>query len=765
MNFTRSTSETMTSFQATLVNTGFGQLVLRDSLGKVAQKWTLSNPKCVIGTGTNCNVSCQLPGIGDHHVLLIIGARQVFIRALAAGLTRNGQNITELVIPGNEPGFDFEIAGHHFQYSRETVSTPVTKEFVQETTPARPLFATAYNDAPTPATSEASGIAGEKITDNISDNISNNATALPSSALTLAPSRLKFTVVRALEKNRQSVPGAPAMTDNGLAAGRPAWVEAIVRDALRPVEERLDDLNGPLQNLERGLRRQQAQLRKARKAALAGADNLPAQPQIVPVLAPELIQSQAFIEQAVQKHAAQLERVTLTVGQIVGRLSDVDQQLTTTQADRQELSLQFQQSNQQIAALQQEMLALFNGLQSQLKQPAQSETNSQTRLWQSNVEAQLAELQATLLTLDDVKTTLAAAVEQNRLLKGDLEVQQQKFGKAISDSTHNAIADAMAQAHNNPETIGQIVGDKVCDNLREQLGARFTNEIAQQLSDSLNNEFAQPLSSQLSTQISAQISTQITSEMTRQFSQVASPAPVAANNDEIVQAVRATLAQMLAPLASTLQSTLQQTIQQAVDQSLQQSVQQTIAPMIEAATTAQARAVAALPQFQLPQVDVNTALPAAATRLPAIEQAFEPVITRAAEPVIEQPQYEPPVNVMPAAMPAPIAAPEQSTINDEYANPAYGAYTNPTHDSQAYPAPTDASQGFDSQPYQPPGYDSRPYEQPAYDAATVEPTPNASSYSSPAHDAPGFDSQAYDAQAYDAQAQDVQAYDSQEYVP
>ncbi len=98
----------MTSFQATLVNTGFGQLILRDSLGKVAQKWTLSNPKCVIGSGTNCNVSCQLPGIVDHHVLMVIGAKQVFIRAMASGLTRNGQNISELVLPGTETEFNFE---------------------------------------------------------------------------------------------------------------------------------------------------------------------------------------------------------------------------------------------------------------------------------------------------------------------------------------------------------------------------------------------------------------------------------------------------------------------------------------------------------------------------------------------------------------------------------------------------------------------------------------------------------------------------------
>ncbi len=134
MNFTRSSSETMTSFQATLVNTGFGQLVLRDSLGKVAQKWTLSNPKCVIGTGTNCNVSCQLPGISDHHVLMVIGAKQVFIRALAPGLTHNGQNINELVMPGNQSDFNLKSLATIFNSRAKASPRPLPKNSFRKPT-------------------------------------------------------------------------------------------------------------------------------------------------------------------------------------------------------------------------------------------------------------------------------------------------------------------------------------------------------------------------------------------------------------------------------------------------------------------------------------------------------------------------------------------------------------------------------------------------------------------------------------------------------
>ncbi len=129
--------------------------------------------------------------------------------------------------------------------------------------------------------------------------------------------------------------------DSGLSTSRPAWVEAIVRDALRPVEERLDELNGPLVNIERRLRRQRAQLRKARKLAQSNPDSALISPQFVPVLAPELIQSQAVIEQYVQRHTAQLEKVTQNVGQIVTRLGEFDQQMGASQAERQALSQQF----------------------------------------------------------------------------------------------------------------------------------------------------------------------------------------------------------------------------------------------------------------------------------------------------------------------------------------------------------------------------------------------------------------------------------------
>ncbi|MCC6509379.1 MAG: hypothetical protein IT423_09745, partial [Pirellulaceae bacterium] len=257
MNFTRSSSETMTSFQATLVNAGYGQLALRDSLGKVSQKWTLSNPKCVLGTGANCNVRCLLPGITDHHVMLVIGAKQVFLRGLAPGLTRHGKNVVELIIPGDESEFSFEVAGHHFQYSRQALSTPVARQFVKESQPAPDATSV-------PATPDLPALPRSS-----SDQPTLAMQETPRASTVETPTtneRMKFTFVRALAKSRLLASHNDEMTSNPSSASeqRPAWVEAIVRDALRPVESRLDDMTGPIQNIERRLRRERARLRKAR---------------------------------------------------------------------------------------------------------------------------------------------------------------------------------------------------------------------------------------------------------------------------------------------------------------------------------------------------------------------------------------------------------------------------------------------------------------------------------------------------------------------
>ncbi|MGN6546635.1 MAG: hypothetical protein ACTHK7_16390 [Aureliella sp.] len=161
----------MTSFQATLVNAGYGQLALRDQNGKIAQKWTLGGPKCVIGAHANCNVRCMLPGIADHHLLLVVGGRQIYVRALAPGVERDGVAVNELVLSGDHTQLAFSLAGHRFEYARVHSTVPIAQPLVEETT---------------------SSSAGKPIGDAAG-----------------APKRLRFTFVQELEKNRARNEASP----------------------------------------------------------------------------------------------------------------------------------------------------------------------------------------------------------------------------------------------------------------------------------------------------------------------------------------------------------------------------------------------------------------------------------------------------------------------------------------------------------------------------------------------------------------------------
>ncbi len=423
------------------------------------------------------------------------------------------------------------------------------------------------------------------------------------------------------------------------------------------------------------IRRQRAQLRKANKRDQAQQELIRTEPQVVPVLAPELIQSQAVIEQYVQSHTSKLETVTQNVQQILTRLSGMDRQLTTTQAERLELSQQFQQNHQQITSMQRDLLALVSGLHAQLQQPVTTEVSRETRVWQSNVESQLAELQATLLTLDDIKSALQTAVEQNRVLKSDLDAQPQKLFKQLNDSIQSSLDDVKAQLAFDPQRIGQTVGDKVCDNLRDLLGTRFTKEVAQQLSDSLNNEFALPLTGQLRQQLSG--------ELNQHIAKMVPPTATPLSSDDLAQSVRATLVELLTPWQDSLQNNLQlsiqqsiqQSVQQAVDASLQQTVEQTLAPMIEATTSAQIRAAVAPLQSQM--------MSSPATSLP----------------IASAPSYVSPVNQAPVQSMQPMPAPMSYEVSHE---PAQATHL----DSPAI------YEGHDSQPYVSPSFNGQAYAAP-----------------------------------------------------
>lgn len=93
-----------------------GQLILRDGSGRAVEQWILKQSKNTLGSGSNCSLKSDLPGLAPLHVLIVNGSRQCFVRALAPGLTQDGIPVNELLLTG--PESHFELAGHRFELLR-----------------------------------------------------------------------------------------------------------------------------------------------------------------------------------------------------------------------------------------------------------------------------------------------------------------------------------------------------------------------------------------------------------------------------------------------------------------------------------------------------------------------------------------------------------------------------------------------------------------------------------------------------------------------
>lgn len=267
---------------ATQIQQPTARLQLRNTHGQVIQQWLVKSNKCTLGSAVSCSLRCELPGVAPYHALLVIGARQIFIRALAPKLTRDGQPFNELLLTNEDS--HFEIAGHRFELSRANASTEVE--------PA--------------ARAEAS-----------------------------SPQRIKFTLARPFElRNRAQLPPithinavqqAADMISDGRSSGDPKWVAQMIQAALQPLECQLHNLAEPLNELQRESRNQR-RLRKRRalrkrKAAAEQSAMVSEDPlQHTHTQPAEQAQLSEQVEAIVVKHSAAMEVLT-------ERVSEVNQQL------------------------------------------------------------------------------------------------------------------------------------------------------------------------------------------------------------------------------------------------------------------------------------------------------------------------------------------------------------------------------------------------------------------------------------------------------
>lgn len=253
------------------------RLLLRNTQGQVVQQWLVKQNKCTLGSAASCSLRCQLSGVAPYHALLVIGARQIFIRALAPKLTRDGRPFNELLLTDEDS--HFELAGHRFELTRNSEELR---------TAARP------------------------------ENSS--------------PERIKFTLARPFElRNRPQSNQLPYANENETNAEPTAsstpetdskWVAQLIQAAIQPLECQLHNLIEPLNELQNESRKQ----RRLRKKRARRKRNSPESEPGVAEDSSQQTVSQQFsqqVDEIVGKHTASIQTVSpqfaQQVDEIVGR--------------------------------------------------------------------------------------------------------------------------------------------------------------------------------------------------------------------------------------------------------------------------------------------------------------------------------------------------------------------------------------------------------------------------------------------------------------
>ncbi len=332
------------------------QLVLRNNLGQVVQQWLVRQNKCTLGNAASCSLRCELPGIAPYHALLVIGARQVFIRALAPKLTRDGRQFNEILL--TEEKSHFEIAGHRFELSRST---------------------------------ETLASAGPK-----ESNTSE---------------RLKFTLARPFElsnRKKHAIPMQSAAaqsvvsTIENQSTTDSAWLAQMIQAAVQPLECQLHNLLQPLSELQSEARKQKRS-RKNRNAARkqeSAEDTTAAEAAQRDADAREAkeVKLNQQVEEIVGKQSAAIDVLTERISDVHSQLSVIERIISderdavavesreTGFAEKAQLDLQ----SEAIGQLQSGVVAVSSAIQR--LQGQQNDQRQSDQVWRDGLQVQLGSL-------------------------------------------------------------------------------------------------------------------------------------------------------------------------------------------------------------------------------------------------------------------------------------------------------------------------------------------------------------------------------------
>ena len=226
-------------------NNPFAKLVAKNEVGQIVQQWLLLQNKCTLGSASSCGLRCQLSGIAPYHALLVMGARQVFIRALAPKLSRNGVMVNELLL--TEDQSTFEIAGHQFELIRNVKTNepassdqPASQNKMKFTL-ARPMeigHVRQPNVVPTQVPPQASA-----------------QTTTPVTAARSIASQ-------AVDQNQASFERLQPKADS--TELQPQWITDLIQSAMLPLERQLNGIIEPLAAVQNELDKRAKLERKRR---------------------------------------------------------------------------------------------------------------------------------------------------------------------------------------------------------------------------------------------------------------------------------------------------------------------------------------------------------------------------------------------------------------------------------------------------------------------------------------------------------------------
>ncbi|MDX1927525.1 MAG: hypothetical protein SFV81_13470 [Pirellulaceae bacterium] len=235
-------------------NSPFAKLVAKNEVGQIVQQWLLLQNKCTLGSASSCALRCQLTGIAPYHALLVMGARQVFIRALAPKLARNGVMVNELLLTEDES--TFEIAGHQFELIRnlkpsEPAAADNPAQNKMKFTLARPMEIGQVRQPTFIPTQPAPQVTA------------NASTAKPIAA--------KPTASQAAAQNPAVEQLQPLQAKADSSELQPQWITDLIQSAMLPLERQLSEIIEPLAAVQNELDKR-AKLERKRRNRLAKRD-------------------------------------------------------------------------------------------------------------------------------------------------------------------------------------------------------------------------------------------------------------------------------------------------------------------------------------------------------------------------------------------------------------------------------------------------------------------------------------------------------------